>query len=178
MKLVCLFCYSLICRPILGIYVYHSQIHEGRKWEHGSAVSCLGIHKSDVRYSVQLGIGWGYSQLQNRFPNPTFVFKYSLWQFQAFHQREIKNVTDRSSVPSPSQILHQLTHTRSKSKAFFGTFLWLLSFAMVPISERGRVISTLALIDCYTPQTIRKLNILIWKATSRWLGSCVRWAPV
>ncbi len=33
-------------------YINHSQIHECRNWEGGRAVSFLGIHKSDFRYSV------------------------------------------------------------------------------------------------------------------------------
>jgi hypothetical protein len=33
-------------------YINHSQTHECRKWERGCAVSFLGIHISDFRYSV------------------------------------------------------------------------------------------------------------------------------
>ncbi len=50
---VCLFCWSQEGRPILGIYINHSRIHEHRNWEWGRAVSFLGIqHKSDFRYSA------------------------------------------------------------------------------------------------------------------------------
>ncbi len=50
---VSLFCCSQISRQILGICtVNSSQIHECRNWEWGHAVSFLGIHQSDFRYSA------------------------------------------------------------------------------------------------------------------------------
>jgi hypothetical protein len=33
-------------------YINRSEVHECRKWEQDHAVSFLGIHKSDFRYSV------------------------------------------------------------------------------------------------------------------------------
>ncbi len=44
-------------RPILGIYKSLTDTHECRKWEPVRAVSFMGIHKSDFRYSVAVSIG-------------------------------------------------------------------------------------------------------------------------
>jgi hypothetical protein len=45
-------------RPILGIYKsLTNSVHECRNWERGRAVSFLGIHKLDFRYSA-LKIKW------------------------------------------------------------------------------------------------------------------------
>jgi len=48
----CLFRCSQIGRQVLRIYE-RSQTHDCRNWERGRAVSFLGIHKSDFRYSVR-----------------------------------------------------------------------------------------------------------------------------
>jgi hypothetical protein len=54
-RIVCQFCCSQIGRPILGIYKNHWQIHDWKNRERSSAVSFLGIHKSDFWYSVRSG---------------------------------------------------------------------------------------------------------------------------
>ncbi len=53
---ICLFCCSQIDRPILGIYINRSEVHECRNWERGPTVLFLGIHKSDFRYSACLSL--------------------------------------------------------------------------------------------------------------------------
>jgi hypothetical protein len=48
---ICLFCCSQIQADWSWEYIIRSHVHQCRNWKQGRALSFLGIHKSDFRYS-------------------------------------------------------------------------------------------------------------------------------
>ncbi len=48
-----LFCCRRICGRLLGIYLYHSHIHEWGNWDWGRLIPFLGIHKWDLLCSAR-----------------------------------------------------------------------------------------------------------------------------
>jgi hypothetical protein len=104
---VCLFCCSQIGRPILAIYKSLTDtVYECRNWEWRRAVSFLGIHKSDFRYSVEAS-PLHFSEICKN-------FWLHIWSAEFYHCAIL--------VPSPAT-----REPQGKDRSYLGNIIWRIS---------------------------------------------------